>query len=69
MTFVNVNPRRRRRPASVNPFFNIVNDIMTNSVGELEKNLVKTKPAVNVIEGKENFRLEIAAPGVEQIRF
>jgi HSP20 family protein len=68
MTFVNVNPRRRRSHV-VNPFFNIFNDVLTNSVGEMEKNLVKSQPAVNVIEGKEDFRLEIAAPGLKKSDF
>jgi len=68
MTFVNVNPRRRRSHVA-NPFFNLVNDVLTNSVGETEKNLVKSRPAVNVIEGKEDFKLEIAAPGLKKSDF
>lgn len=68
MTFVNVNPRRRRSHV-VNPFFNLFNDVVTNSAGEMEKNLVKSRPAVNVIEGKEDFRLEIAAPGLKKSDF
>ncbi len=68
MTFVNVNPRRRRSHV-VNPFFNLFNDVLTNSVGEMEKNIVKSRPAVNVIEGKEDFRLEIAAPGLKKSDF
>ncbi len=68
MTFVNVNPRRRRH-TSVNPFFNLVNDILHTSANELEKNIVKSRPAVNVIEGKEGFRLEIAAPGLNKSDF
>ena len=68
MTFVNVNPRRRRSHV-VNPFFNLVNDVLTKSAGEIEKNVVKSRPAVNVIEGKEDFRLEIAAPGLKKSDF
>ncbi len=68
MTFVNVNPRRRRSH-SANPFFNLFNDVLTNSAGEIEKNLVKSRPAVNVIEGKEDFKLEIAAPGLKKTDF
>lgn len=68
MTFVNVNPRKRKVHA-VNPFFNLFNDVLENSVGEIEKNLVKSRPAVNVIEGKEDFRLEIAAPGLKKSDF
>lgn len=68
MTFVNVNTKRRRSH-TVNPFFNLFNDVLTNSVGEAEKNLVKSRPAVNVIEGKEDFRLEIAAPGLKKSDF
>ena len=68
MTFVNVNPRRRRN-TSVSPFFNLFNDVMTKSSREFEKNLFKTRPAVNVIEGKDDFRLEIAAPGLKKPDF
>ncbi|MFK7773503.1 MAG: Hsp20/alpha crystallin family protein [Saprospiraceae bacterium] len=68
MTFVNVNPRRRRSHV-VNPFFNLFNDVLTNPVGEIEKNIVKSRPAVNVIEGKEDFKLEIAAPGLKKSDF
>ncbi len=68
MTFVKVNPRRRKH-TSVNPFFNLVNDILTTSVSELEKSVVRTRPAVNVIEGKDDFRLEIAAPGLSKSDF
>jgi len=68
MTFVNVNPRQRRSHAS-NPFFNLFNDALINSVGETEKNLIKSRPAVNVIEGKEDFRLEVAAPGLKKSDF
>lgn len=68
MTFVNVNPRRRKSHV-VNPFFNLFNDVITNSVGEIEKNLIKSRPAVNVIEGKEDFRLQIAAPGLKKSDF
>lgn len=68
MTYVNVNPRRRRAHV-VNPFFNLFNDVLANSAGEFEKNLVKSKPAANVIEGKEDFRIEIAAPGLNKSDF
>ncbi len=68
MTFVNVNPRRRRSHV-VNPFFNLFNDVITNSAEEMEKNLVKSRPAVNVMEGKEDFKLEIAAPGLKKSDF
>ena len=68
MTLVNVNPRRRRRHV-VNPFFNLVNDVLTNSATELEKHAIKTRPAVNVIEGKENFRIDVAAPGLNKSDF
>lgn len=68
MTFVKVNPRRRRAH-HVNPFFNLVNEVLTNSAAELEKQTVKSRPAVNIIEGKEDFRLELAAPGLNKSDF
>lgn len=69
MNFVNVNPRRRRRHHTTNPFFNLVNDVLTTSVADLERKHVKTRPAVNIIEGKENFRIEVAAPGLKKSDF
>lgn len=68
MTFVKTNPRQRRA-TSVNPFFNLMTDLVTNSVGELEKNMARTRPLVNVMEGKEDFQLEIAAPGLNKSDF
>ena len=68
MTLVNVNPRRRRRHA-VSPFFNLMNDVLANSSVDFEKNNVKTRPAVNVIEGKENYRIDVAAPGLNKSDF
>lgn len=69
MTFVNVNPRRRRRHYNAGPFFNIMNDVLNNSATELSKHIVKSRPAVNIIEGKENFKLEVAAPGINKSDF
>jgi len=40
MTFVNVNPRKRRKNNHVNPFFTLVNDVMNTSFSELEKSIV-----------------------------
>jgi len=47
----------------------MVNDILHTSANEIEKSIVKSRPAVNVIEGKEDFRLEIAAPGLKKSDF
>ncbi|MEM6966773.1 MAG: Hsp20/alpha crystallin family protein [Bacteroidota bacterium] len=69
MTFVNVNPRRRRRHYNASPFFNIVNEVFNNSAAEMGSRNVKSKPAVNIIEGKENFKLEVAAPGINKSDF
>jgi HSP20 family protein len=68
MTLVNVNPKRRQTH-SVNPFFNLFNDVMIYSTEETGKKLVKTRPEVNILEGKEDFKLEIAAPGLKKSDF
>jgi len=70
MTFVKVNPRlkRRRKPVFVNPFFdNIVNELMNTSIQNIVNNQpVNQRPAVNVVETADAFRLEMAIPGLSK---
>jgi len=69
MTFVKVNPRRRNHN-HINPFFNVFNEFMNSTLPEIaDKDVHKSRPAVNVIEGKENFKIELAAPGLDKSDF
>lgn len=69
MTLVNVSPRRKTR-RSHNAFDNLFNEIMNTSFNELSKNhLVSNRPAVNVIEGADNFTIELSAPGLNKEDF
>jgi len=56
-----VNPRRRNAffPAHFDAFFNEVAKTKNNT-------FVNQKPAVNVSETDEQFRLEVAAPGLKK---
>ncbi len=69
MTFVNVKPGKKVR-RSHNAFDNIFNEIMNTSFNELSKNhLVSNKPAVNVIEATDHFKIELSAPGLSKEDF
>jgi len=69
MPFVNVNSVRKAK-RSHNAFDNIFNEIMNTSFNELSKNhLVSNRPAVNVIESADNFRIELSAPGLSKEDF
>ncbi len=68
MTFVKVNPRTRSKNSFANHAFNhLINDLLHSSVGNVVKdNHVNNYPAVNVTEGKDDFRLDIAIPGLSK---
>jgi len=62
------NPRHRRRNAHwVNHFDHAINDLMGGSLGDIvNKSLVQTQPAVNIIKTDKDFTLEIAIPGLNK---
>lgn len=66
MTFVKVNPRRKRRRHSLAPVFhNILNEIMNSSIPEIVRHEPgQTRPMVNVVENNDAFRLDMAIPGI-----
>lgn len=69
MNLVTVNPRHRRvtrRPAFATPVFdNLLNELANGSFSKPKRNgFIKNQPAVNVIENNDNFRIEVAAPGL-----
>lgn len=65
MTLVRVNPRNKvNRPASV--FDNLFNEIMQPGLNELTRNNNFARPAVNVVETPEVFRIELSAPGLDK---
>jgi HSP20 family protein len=70
MLYLNVHPKAAYcRPANRVGF----GKTMENAISEFEKNFatafVKTNPAVNVTETPDNFRIEVAAPGLEKKDF
>lgn len=74
MNLVNVNPRYRRvtkRPSFATPVFdNLFNELFNGDfAGPAKNSFTKKTPTVNVIESKENFRIEVAAPGLEKKDF
>lgn len=62
------NPKHRRRNAHwVNHFDHAINDLMGGSIADIvNKNLVQTQPAVNIIKTDKAFTLEIAVPGLSK---
>ena len=69
MNLVTVHPRHRRvtrRPAFATPVFdNLFNELANGNFSKSKSNgLTKNRPAVNVIESSDNFKIEVAAPGL-----
>lgn len=69
MNLVTVHPRHRRvakRPAFATPVFdNLFNEMVNGSFSKPKRNsFVKNRPAVNVIESNDNFKIEAAVPGL-----
>ena len=69
MNLVTVHPRHQRvfrRPSFATPSFdNLLNELLNDSLPKTQKNnLTQNRPAVNVIESNDNFRIELAVPGL-----
>ena len=69
MNLVTVNPRHRKvtgRPAFATPVFdNLFNELANGSFSKPKRNnIIKSRPAVNVIESNDNFKIEVAVPGL-----
>ena len=69
MNLVTVHPRHRRvtrRPAFATPVFdNLFNELANGSFSKPKRNhFTKNRPAANVIESNDNFKIEVAAPGL-----
>jgi len=62
MTFVKVKPVRNY----TRPTFNKVFDEFFNDAYHTPRSAVRNKPAINIIEAADNFRIEVAAPGLEK---
>jgi HSP20 family protein len=61
-------PRLRTfSPSLVDNFFN--NDFFDNFISNHAPVLKSSMPAINIIESKENFRIEIANPGLDKEDF
>ena len=71
MNLVTVNPRHRRvtrRPAFATPVFdNLFNELANGSSPKPKRNnSMKSRPAVNVIESNDNFKIEVAVSGLNK---
>ncbi len=69
MNLVTMHPGHRRvtrRPAFATPVFdNLFNELLNGNFSKPKRNdFIKNRPAVNVIESNENFKIEVAAPGL-----
>ncbi len=65
MTFISVNPQRRRRPLFASPNFDyLFQDLMQGAPKRVAKAKKHQHPAVNIIESKDDFRIELAVPGL-----
>lgn len=69
MNLVTVHPRHQRvvrRPSFATPVFdNLFNELINGSFPKPQSNsFTKNRPAVNVIESNDNFRIELAVPGL-----
>ena len=57
--------RRSSLPSFVDEFFGM--DMVSNFLNDYQTGI--NIPAVNIIEGKEDFRIEVAAPGLDKNDF
>ena len=69
MNLVTMHPKHQRvtrRPAFATPVFdNLFNELANGNFSKPKRNqFTKSQPAVNVIENSENFKIEVAAPGL-----
>lgn len=69
MTLVRVNPRNKvNRSSSV--FDNFFNELAQTGINEQSKNhLISNRPAVNILETGDGFRIELSAPGLDKNNF
>ncbi len=69
MNLVTVRPKHQkvtRKPAFSTPVFdNLFNELINGSFSQPNSNnFTKNRPTVNVIEGDDHFRIELAVPGL-----
>lgn len=67
MIHVKNSKHRRRNSHWVNHFDHAINDLMGGSLADIvNKGLVQTQPAVNIIKSDNAYTLEIAVPGLNK---
>jgi len=72
MKLISVYPEARKRRKTHRPtFYNFVNDFLNADFPETatSKNTFRSKPSVNVLENNDEFRIELAAPGLSKKDF
>lgn len=56
--------------APVNNWSNFIDDFFNNSLSNvIGSDMTASQPAVNIIENKENYRIDLAVPGLEKEDF
>jgi HSP20 family protein len=69
MRLINVFPTTYNRPAFPANFIEKAFNDLLNDFPATAKNSWAQTPAVNIVESPENFRLEVAAPGLAKENF
>ncbi len=65
-----VNPSRRRKPLTFDKMINhVLSDIDKSFSGSLATGVQKRQPSVNIIESNDDFKIELAAPGLSKKDF
>jgi len=68
MTFVKVRPSVKRYRTFNDDFDRLFNQLFSGEANG-SKNNTSQRPAVNIIENEGNYRLELAAPGLQKENF
>jgi len=65
-----MNRTTYRRPVPAKSFANTLDNFFNSSISDLiEGDFSGTKPSVNIIEDKDNYQIELAAPGLKKEDF
>ncbi|MDA8692534.1 Hsp20/alpha crystallin family protein [Saprospiraceae bacterium] len=58
------------KPVPAKSFTNVIDDILNTGLSSFaNSNITSTKPSVNIKENKENYSIELAAPGLKKEDF
>ena len=58
------------KPVPAKSFTNVIDDILSTGLSNFaNSNITSTKPSVNIKENKENYSIQLAAPGLKKEDF